>query len=301
MPDNQRASFDLHLHSHWSYDATATVDELFAAAEAANVGTIAITDHHVIDGIADVIAASAQYPDITVVSAAELTVTASIGSVDMVCLGFTPAAIEALAPVWDRYHEWQREYAEALCAGVRALGFDYTDAHRKDLLASYRPHCTLEVQGATHVANSVQRAWFIERGFIESAEDYGQFLTAAQEKVPRPPYPGASVILPAVKREGALVSIAHPTGYFNRDNRERMDHLREELLLDGVECAHRSVPAELTPVYRAWCEEHGLLSTGGSDVHQPEDLGGRIGAHIGPDEWWVEIKARLPEGSILAG
>ena len=294
-----RASYDLHLHTCWSYDASATPEEQFAAAAAAGVRRIAITDHHVIDGLAEAAEVAERYPEVALVRGAELTVTASIGSVDMVCLGFTPAAIEALAPVWEAYHEWQREFGRALCAGVRALGYDYTDAQREELLASYRPSRVLAVQGATHVGNKYQRAWFIERGFIASDEEYAPLLSAAAERVSRPPYPAAEFVLPAVKREGALVSIAHPPRYFERDNRARMDLLREELGLDGVECAHPTVPAELTAVYRAWCEEHALISTGGSDLHRENhDLRG-VGGHIGPDEWWDEIEARLPAGSMV--
>lgn len=299
MSEPPRASYDLHLHTCWSYDATATPDALVAAAADAGVRRIAITDHHVIDGLPEAIEVAADYPEVALIPGAELTVNASIGSVDMVCLGFTPAAIEALAPVWTSYHEWQREYGAALCAGVRALGFDYTDEQREELLASYRPPRTLSVQGATHVANKVQREWFVERGFISAEEEYGPLLAEAGKHVTRPSYPAADVVLPAVKEQGALVVIAHPTRYFKRDDRERMDHLREELLLDGAECAHRGVPEELTPVYRAWCREHDLVSTGGSDLHWPEDVAARIGRHIGPDEWWPEIEARLPAGAMI--
>ncbi|MGI5817607.1 MAG: PHP domain-containing protein [Armatimonadota bacterium] len=296
-----RAAYDLHLHTGWSYDATATAADLLAAAAAAGVRRVAITDHHVVDGLAEAIEAAAGYPDVTLVCGAEITVTASIGSVDMLCLGFTPAAIEALWPIRDAYHQWQRECGAALCAGIRALGFDYTDEQREELLASYRPRTALALQGSTHVANRMQRAWFIERGFIGGEDEYAPLLAAAGERVARPPYPAADVVLPAVRRHGALAVIAHPASYFQRDNRERMELLREELLLDGVECAHPFVAPELTAVYRAWCEEHELISTGGSDLHWPEDVSEGIGTHIGPEHWWPEIEARLPAGAIIHG
>jgi len=295
---NTRALYDLHLHTCWSYDATVTVAELFAGARERGVRYIAITEHHVVDSVPQAREIAAGYPDVVYIPGAELTVHCSIGSVDMVCLGFTEKAIAALGEVWDVYHQWQREYGAAICAGMRALGFDYTDAHREELLRSYRPPEALAVQGLTHVANKMQRAWFIERGFISSEEEYSAVLSEAGRLVPRPDYPAADFVLPRVKEQGVLIIIAHPIGYFRETDRERMDLLREELLLDGVECAHPSVPEELTPVYRAWCEEHGLLSSGGSDLHWPEDVAGKIGRHIGPDEWWPEIQARLPAGVV---
>ena len=99
-----------------------------------------------------------------------------------------------------------------------------------------------------------------------------------------------------------LTVIAHPTGYFLRDDRERMDLLRRELSFDGVECAHgRKVSPELTPVYHTWCKERGLISTGGSDLHRPDDVEQDIGRHLGPEQWWPEIEKRLPEGAISNG
>jgi predicted metal-dependent phosphoesterase TrpH len=294
-----RASYDLHLHTCWSYDAMNTADELFAAASAAGVRRIAITDHHIVDGLGEAAEAAARHPDVTFVRGAELTVTCSIGSVDMVCLGITPQAQEALKPVWEAYHEWQREYGAAVSAGVSALGFDYSDAQREELLRSYRPAGALAVQGLTHVANKLQRAWFVERGFIPTEDEYGPLLRAAEKHAHRPAYPAAEFVLPAVRQQGVLAIIAHPTGYFQRDDRDRMELLRGELLLDGVECAHKAVPPELTPIYREWCERHGLLSSGGSDLHWHEDVQERIGGHIGPDEWWAEIEARLPDGSTV--
>ncbi len=296
-----RSLYDLHLHTCWSYDALATVTELFDGAAEAGVRYIAVTDHHVIDSVPEAKSVAAGHPDVAYIPAGELTVHCSIGAVDMVCLGFTDAAIDALADVWDVYHQWQCEYGASLCAGMQAAGFDYTDAHREELLASYRTPEALSIQGMTHVANKIQRAYFIERGFIDSDAEYGQVLSAAGQEVRRPSYPSTEFVLPRVKSQGALVIIAHPTRYFLEDNRERMDLLREELLLDGVECAHSGVPEHLTPVYRAYCEEHGLVSSGGTDLHWSEDVRDKIGTHIGPDEWWTEIAARLPEGVIVNG
>ena len=62
--------------------------------------------------------------------------------------------------------------------------------------------------------------------------------------------------------------IAHPAGYFKGMNEKRMDEVLEALPLDGIECAHPSVPEEYTAFYRAYCKKHGLLSSGGTDCHE---------------------------------
>lgn len=299
LDEVRRASYDLHLHTCWSYDATNTVQDLLAAASQAGLRRIAITDHHLADGIAEAIEAAADYPEMVLVPGVELNVTTSVGSVHLLALGLTVGMIEALKPVWDTYRRWQIELGSAISAGVSALGFDYSDQQRQELLESYRPARTISAQGPTPASNKMRRAFFIERGYVSDEQEYQDLIAAAARAVPTPRSPSAESVLPAVKEQGALLVIAHPPAYFDGADRNRMEMLREELLLDGVECAHRKkVPHELTPVYRAWCEEHDLISTAGSDLHWPEDVSEGIGAHIGAEEWWQEIEARLPADNL---
>ena len=78
-----------------------------------------------------------------------------------------------------------------------------------------------------------------------------------------------------------------------------MDALRELLQFDGIECAHPSVPEELTPFYREYAVKHKLLSTAGSDCHSaPTDkhqfsTESTLGGHIGEQRWLEEIMERL--------
>lgn len=289
---NPAAQYDLHLHTYWSYDATAQLENHFKRAVALGVGCLAITDHHILDSLPDVVAMSADYPQIRTIPSAELTVTTSIGAVDLLCYGF-PDDIGPIQPVLDAYHRWQQETGAATCAGMQALGHDYTDAHRVELLQSYRPARTLQVQGHTHVSNSIQREYFVERGFIDSGDQYRDVMQQAKEHVDWPLYPAVDFVIPAVKQLGVVVAIAHPHGYFSQGERTRMDRLRLECMLDGIECAHKGVPAEFTPVYRAYCVEHGLFSTGGSDAHSDADIETTFAGHGGDDAWLGELLARL--------
>jgi predicted metal-dependent phosphoesterase TrpH len=101
------ASYDLHLHTCWSYDALIDPARYFAAAREQGVGTIAITDHHGFDALPELTAAAPAWPDIRYIRAAELTVTTAFGPVDLVCLGIPDPLPVVLGPVRDRYHAWQ--------------------------------------------------------------------------------------------------------------------------------------------------------------------------------------------------
>ena len=98
------ARYDLHLHTYWSYDALAQPENHFKRARELGVSCFAITDHHVLDSLPEVLEISQRYPEIRVVPSAELTMTTSIGSVDLLCYGFPAVLPPAMVQVLEAYH-----------------------------------------------------------------------------------------------------------------------------------------------------------------------------------------------------
>lgn len=286
-------SYDLHLHTYWSYDGLAEPEMHFRAARERGVRVIAITEHHNIDSQAEIREIAPRYPEIRCIPAAELTVTTSVGSIDLLCYGIPAAVPPALQKILAAYRQWQRDYGAALTRAVRKMGYEYTDAERLALLHTYRPEKVIALQGNTHVKNQLHDRYFIERGFVKDAQKIKQFRLRMQEVGNLPAYPAAKDVLSVVKAAGAVVSIAHPHGYFNFGDESRMDLLRDECQLDGIECAHKAVPAEFKPKYRAYCEKHGLFSTGGSDSHTLEDINAAFARHGGEPAWLDEFLKRL--------
>lgn len=293
---DHHASFDFHLHTVWSYDACAPIERYFELARERGVKVMAITEHHTMDSFQEIRTIAPAFPEVAYVAGAELTVSSELGTFDMVCLGLPPSPTPELAEIFDRYHRWQRACGDAISEILTAGGFPYSREDRLALLRRYRPERTIEVQGVTHVQNGLQVDYLVnEKKYFPDAGAFYDFL--ANKKIP--PYPTAETVLPAVKRSGALVFIAHPTGYFKRDDVRRMDALRELLGFDGIECSHDSVPPELTPFYRRYCLEHNLLSTAGTDCHSVAESRYRFGAvhelgrHIGEDRWRDEILERV--------
>jgi predicted metal-dependent phosphoesterase TrpH len=287
------AAYDLHLHTYWSYDATTDPVRYFERARSSGMRVIAITDHHVLDSLDEVLRIAANYPDVRAIPSAELTVTTSVGSVDLLCYGFSRPLTGELVGVLDLYHEWQRAAGEAWCRGMQALGYGYTDAQRVALLHSYRPSKAIEIQGYTHVKNQIQRDYFIQRGFIATVDEYSALLGRFPEHILFPPYPSVEQVIPAVRRAGVRVAIAHPYRYFGGYDLTRMNALCDECGLDGIECAHPSVPPEYTRLYRGYCERRGLFAVGGSDCHREGEIQGLFGQHAGEEMWLDEFLESL--------
>ncbi|MCC6239255.1 MAG: PHP domain-containing protein [Phycisphaerales bacterium] len=283
--------YDLHLHTFWSYDATARPQAYIDAAVERGMRCLAITDHHTTDGLSDVLAA-AKGSTVRIIPAAELSVTTSVGVIDLLCYNLPLAPSAGLARVYERYHQWQRETGAGVVKAMQHLGYDYTDAQHKELLERYRPPQTLTVQGLTHVQNDRQRDYFIARKFADSAEDYSALMTRVGQTEFLPPHPDVDFVVSAVKNAGALVVIAHPRSYFLQANLQRIKLLHRECHLDGIECAHPRTPLELGMIYREYCIEHQLISTGGSDTHEERNFSANLGKY-GQEQWLDELLARL--------
>ena len=285
------AVFDFHLHTCWSYDAFSSVEDYFRLAQEKKMRAIAITDHHLMDGYDEVLQCAEKYPEIGYVRGAELTVHCPIGSYDLVCLNLPLKTPPELAEVFQRYRDWQVAYGEAVSRNFCEHGFPFDTAARLRLLQTYRPEKTIRKQGVTHVRFGTLRDYVLEKGFCRDAQGYAALRQTFKDL---PFYPEYDLVVPAVKKAGGIVMIAHPYGYFRKNDRKRMDELREMFQLDGIECAHPDVPKEYTEIYRNYCREHHLLSSGGSDQHSTTEPGPNVfSEHCAPDAWLDELLERV--------
>ena len=235
------------------------------------------------------------YPQVRVILATELTVATSIGSVDLLCYGFRSPFPPAIEDLLATYRTVALEYGRVRADAVRAAGIAFSEEEHRAVLQSYRPERVNVVQGLAPMQLPHLLHFLGERDGMDRDEVAG--LREKIDTTVQPRYPSAADVVPAVKEAGARVAIAHPHRYFDGNDAERMDRLRVECDLDGIECAHPTVPSEYTELYRQYCEAYDLFSVGGSDCHKESDVQERFTGHVGEDAWLDEFLNRLDEAS----
>lgn len=285
MSQSSTAAYDLHLHTHWSYDATLAVEDHFRTAAELGVRCIAITEHQNADSINEAMACAERYPQVRYIRATELSVKCDLGVCDVLCYGLPHPLPARLRDALRQHHQ----QAQVDTARVIREGFGLSLQQHRDALLTYRPENVLEVQGLTRVQNGRLAEWLTQAGVIASPDEYRPKMAEME----LPDYMPAAEIVPLFRDAGAVSVLAHPHGYFQGADEARMDALRDMLYLDGVECAHPAIPAEFTPIYETYCRKHNLLSTAGSDSHFPQDHDNLFARHGGSDAWLDALLERL--------
>ena len=236
---------DLHVHTTNS-DGTLTLETLPAAAEAADVSAVAVTDHDRLHpGLSTPVATIG---GITVVHGIELRVDAGERRVDL--LGYGAERTPALESLIERLQTDREERGRKIIERVES---------RLDVELPVEPRAGL---GRPHIARAI--ASVSEYGYGEAFEEL--IGDGRPCYVPRD-IPSFDDGVDVLEEACGLVSLAHPYRY---DDPAAALELCSEL--DAVE---RFYPydreVDLRVIERA-IERYGLLVTGGSDAHD-ERLG----------------------------
>jgi 3',5'-nucleoside bisphosphate phosphatase len=277
---------DLHAHTVAS-DGGDRPEELVAAAAAAGVGTLAVTDHDSVAGVAEARAAGERL-GVEVLAGCELTAT--VGGRVAHVLVYGEGLLEpdlAHAVELARRGRSQRNLAigerlERLC------GVGYDDAVR--------------VAGASALSRAHFARAMVARGAVaDVAEAFDRYLSSGRPAyVPAPAVPVTEAVALAAKAGGVAV-LAHP-GRLAPGERDRVLAEALEAGVDGIEVWHSQHNPGLRRSLAALAERRGLLATGGSDYHgrhKPDvHLGtGRAGNVTVPPECLDRLRQRLASPS----
>ena len=268
---------DLHAHTLAS-DGGDRPDELVAAAAAAGVGTLAVTDHDTVAAVAPARAAGERL-GVEVLAGCEVTATVGDRVVHVLLYGeglLEPDLADAVELARRGRDERNLAIGERL---ERLTGVGYADA--------------VEVAGASVLSRAHFARALIARGAVaDVAEAFDRYLSSG-----RPAYvpaPGVSVTdaVALAAKAGGVAVLAHP-GRLAPAERDRVVGEALEAGIDGVEVWHSQHDMGLRRSLAELVERRGLLATGGSDYHGRHKPDVRVGTGL-------DGNAAVPTGCLDA-
>ena len=282
---------DLHVHT-WRSDGLLEPSALAAAAAAAGIRTLAITDHDTLAGYRDLVAAGAGPlpPGLRVLAGVEINAVAGgldlpEGELHVVGLGVDPADAAFEGTLAEQRGGRRRRF-ERMAARLRAAGLGVDaqlaglDLTRDDALG--RPTLARALVAAG-LAESVQDAFarFVGRG--------------GPGYVPREGL-GPVDAIRAIRSAGGIPLLAH----FSVAPSRRV--LLRELMdagLGGIEVHHRSFDAATVAAVGAVARDLHLLPSGGTDYHGDDETYAEAIAETWiPPEIATGVLAALETGAV---
>lgn len=249
-------AIDLQMHTIYS-DGTWTPEQLIDYLANEGFGLAAITDHDRIDTVASLqqIATQKQLP---LLAAVEMSTSWKDELTDVLCYGFDPEHNE-LHDLAQDIARRQRENTREVCENLRKIGISSPNPYElADLLekpSAQQPHELV--------------ALLKKQGYGTGEPSAGKLITDAGFFWATN---GIAAVVDAAHRSGAVCLIAHPgrgEGYTCYDV-NLLDELRQEVPIDGFEVYYPAHTPEQIAIYREYARKHHLLTSSGSDSHDPE-------------------------------
>ena len=259
-------TFDLQCHSTCSDGALAPA-AVVAAAAAAGVTLLALTDHDTVDGVDEALATAADQ-GIDLVPAVELSTVDELGD-DFHVLGYgidhMDGALGKLLATWraDRANRIER-MAQRLCDAGLAPDRDELDARLAAGRPVGRPHLAAAAVSAhrerLEPAGLAEPSAFLEAYLVPGCPAYCRRLT-----------PTVAEAIDAIHAAGGVAVWAHPFWDLWQPGEVHQALTRfTGAGMDGVEAFYATHTAEQTHLLAELAAQLGILTTGSADFHGPE-------------------------------
>jgi predicted metal-dependent phosphoesterase TrpH len=264
---------DLHSHSTAS-DGEHQPAEVAAAAAAAGLTILALTDHDSVDGIPEARAAG-EALGLEVIAGCEFSVRVGWG--EMHLLGyFLPTENEILGSFLEGQRESRSERGREMANRLRSIGLDVEFSLIERIAdggAIGRPHVAralVEVGAVPDINAAFDRyIGYRKAGFVPKN------------------LPGVEDVTALIASVGGVSSAAHLK---DKANKKVLRYLKKSGV-DGIEVLHPSHGLELRETISKRVTDVGLLKTGGTDWHGVSMAynGGRLGEINVPEEWMLAM------------
>ena len=268
---------DLHAHSNVS-DGTEAPAAVMAAAAAAGLDVIALTDHDSTDGWAEA-ARAAVDNGVALVPGMEISCRTEQGiSVHLLSYLHDPAhagLLEEITKAKDARLTWA-ERMVTLLAEDYPLSWD-------DVIHHVAPGATL---GRPHIADALVAAGVVS----DRSEAFTSILTSHSRYFVQHYAPEPALAVELVRAAGGVPVFAHPVASSRgRVVGERTYREMIDAGLAGLEVDHRDNSEEGREFLRGLAARHGLLITGSSDYHGTGKPN-RLGEYLTAPEVFAQIE-----------
>ena len=264
---------DLHAHSTAS-DGALPAAAVVAAAFAAGLAAVALTDHDTMAGVPEAVAAGEQL-GIRVVAGVELSAYDDVAEIHLLGLHINePSGIESAL---EGFRRDRRDRAVEIVKRLQTLGVPLS----MDAVLAQADGGAI---GRPHVARAL-----ISAGYARDSRDaFDRYLGAGRPaNVPKARLEISEAIA-LVHAAGGVAVYAHP----GADGTVARIGRLTEIGLDGVEVRHPGHGAEDTARLGALAGHFGLVPSGGSDWHGAAHGPRVLGAMKVPFEWLERQVAR---------
>lgn len=245
---------DLHLHTTHS-DGSFSTRDVMAFAKQAGLTALAITDHDIVEGIAEATAIGAEL-GIEVVPGVEIS--SRLGESELHILGYflnwtDPLLAQRLSTLRDSRHTRNPKIVQRL----NELGIPITYEEVRALAGT-------ESVGRPHIARLL-----MEKKFVASAKEaFDRYLANGRPAFVDRELPEPAEAVRWIREAGGVPVLAHPT--WVRTSADGLRTLVRELKtagLGGIEVHYSTHTPSQTTEYLELAKQCDLLVTGGSDFH----------------------------------
>ncbi|MFA6102292.1 MAG: PHP domain-containing protein [Victivallaceae bacterium] len=261
---------DLHMHSTAS-DGTFPPAEIVAAAAAAELAAVALTDHDTTDGIDEFMAAGRAHPEMLTIPGIEISTLFDGREVHIVGLFIdhhNPGLIGFIKRIQGERHDRNLKLVEKLEGAGYPVTMDEVTAVSGGKIIG-RPHFA-QVIREKYAFNTLQDVFenCLKRG---TPGYYPRVLPQPAEAIK------------AIHAAGGIAVWAHPV-YRNQNERSWVRRVLRKIApegLDAVEAYYSKFDANQTRIMTELAKEFNLALSGGSDFHGENSPGVMPGTGFG--------------------
>ncbi len=257
-------AIDLHAHTVYS-DGSMAPAELVRRAVRAGIGTLAVTDHGTLAGLAEARRAAAQH-HLRLLRGIELS--ALVGKTEVHLLGYDlrtedPGLVRTLEELTRVHRVWFR----ATCAALERRGFSLNARVLRTTRAVLPGHDVLVASLCAARRNHAR----LQRDFSTTTPELFMVIDAylsSRSHMPQRPVPlTAAAAIRILHEAGGVVVLAHP-GRSLVDNASGMLARLRRLGLDGIEAITPNHTWHDVVRFQRLARQYRLFVTAGSDTHE---------------------------------